>query len=77
MHERGVLYLPDFVLNAGALIRGAFFHLEGRIEGLDSIEHRIETASDEILGESKASGLPPFRVAVRLAEKRIAERRNA
>jgi len=77
LHERGVLYLPDFVLNAGALIRGAFFHLEGRIEGLDSIEHRIETASDEILGESKASGLPPFRVAVRLAEKRIAERRNA
>lgn len=75
LHRRGILYLPDFVLNAGALIRGAFFHLEKRIETLEGIESRIENAADEILRRSKADHVPPVRVATAIAEQRIAERR--
>jgi leucine dehydrogenase len=76
LHGRGVLYLPDFVLNAGALIRGAFFHLENRIEPLEGIETRIESAVDEILTCSQSDGIPPFRVAISIAESRLAQRRG-
>ena len=71
LHERGILYAPDFVVNSGALIRGALFHLEGRRESVESIGERIGKTLDVVLERSRAEGAAPLRVAVAEAEERI------
>ncbi|MCE9593250.1 MAG: leucine dehydrogenase [Planctomycetes bacterium] len=71
LHERGILYVPDFVINAGALIRGATFHLTGARESVDSIGRRVGRVAGEILRLAAEEGAPPARIAVREAERRI------
>jgi leucine dehydrogenase len=72
LHERGILYAPDFIVNSGALIRGTLFHLEGRREPVHDIGVRIGRILASVLEHAAAEGEPPARVAVRLAEERIA-----
>ncbi len=67
LHARGVLYVPDFVLNSGALIRGTIFHLEGRREPVSAIGERVARAVTAVLEESRRSEAPPTRVARRMA----------
>ncbi|MBI5432969.1 MAG: Glu/Leu/Phe/Val dehydrogenase [Planctomycetes bacterium] len=76
LHELGILYVPDFVINAGALIRGATFHLTGERESVDSIGRRVGRIASEILKLAAEEGAPPARVAVREAERRIEARRR-
>ena len=71
LHRQGVLYAPDFVINSGALLHGALFHLEGvtppreRIEGIgDLLASVLETSADQ--------DLPPEVVAEHLARERVA-----
>jgi len=71
LHARGILYAPDFVLNAGALIRGARFHLDGVREPVDAISAHIGATTEELLATAVEEDLPPARVAVREAERRI------
>lgn len=73
--RRGVLLLPDFVTNAGALIRGAHFHIGGELVPLAEIEARVATATADVLALAKGEDRPPFRAARELADARIAERR--
>jgi leucine dehydrogenase len=75
LHERGVLYAPDFVINPGALIRGAHFHLEGRRVPVEEIGERIARSLARVLERAAAENAPPARVAVREAERRIEARR--
>lgn len=72
LHEMGILYAPDFVINAGALIRGALFHLEGRREPVEAIGSRVGRTTVEILERARAERAPPARVAFDEAERRIA-----
>jgi leucine dehydrogenase len=67
LHARGILYVPDFVINSGALIRGATFHLEGRREPIEAIGSRVGRVAERILALSLARGEPPARVAWREA----------
>lgn len=76
LHERGILYVPDFVTNSGALIRGATFHLTGKREPVERIEARIEGIVGDVLRLASDEDLPPERVAVREAERRIAASRR-
>lgn len=71
LHERGILYAPDFVLNAGALIRGARFHLEGVREPVEAIGARIHATAKALFDEARRGDEAPVRVAVREAERRI------
>ena len=66
------LYVPDSLLNCGALIRGTIFHLEGRREPVSNIGERVGTASARILQRAESEDAAPLRVAVREAEERIA-----
>ena len=75
LHERGIVYAPDFVINSGALILGAMFHLEGKREAHGEIEARIGRAVTRILDLAAEEGLPPARVAVREADRILARRR--
>jgi len=78
LHERGILYAPDFIVNAGALVRGTIFHLEGRREDVATIGARIEGVLEALLARAVAEGAPPARVAAALADDRIdAWRRGA
>jgi glutamate dehydrogenase/leucine dehydrogenase len=76
MHARGILHAPDFVVNSGALLRGAIFHLEGRREPLERIGARIGEALAALLEVARESDRPPARVAVEEAEARLARRRE-
>ncbi|MCG8691482.1 MAG: leucine dehydrogenase [Minwuiales bacterium] len=71
--DRGILYAPDYVINAGGIIvishegakydkQSAFDHVAGIYETLDRIFIR-----------SAADGQPPNEIADRMAEERIAK----
>jgi len=75
LHERGILFAPDFVLNAGALVRGALFHLEGRREPVATIGERIAATTARILARARAEEQAPSRVAIDEAEDVLADRR--
>ena len=77
LFDMDILYVPDFVINSGALVRGTIFHLEGRREPIEAIGLRIGAAAAEILEAAEAEGDAPARVAVRMAERRIAAWRKA
>jgi leucine dehydrogenase len=75
LHELGILYAPDFVINSGALIRGTHFHLEGRRVPVDEIGSRVARTLTRILERAKAEHESPATVAVREADRRIASSR--
>jgi leucine dehydrogenase len=72
LHERGILYAPDFVTNSGGIINVCTEYLgdgdaslvRKRIEGIPA---RLE----QIWSESKASGRDPAAVADAMAQKLI------
>jgi leucine dehydrogenase len=76
LHERGILYVPDFAINGGALIRGARFHLEGIREDVASIGARIGDVVASLLVAADEEGLPPVAVAEREARARVEARRR-
>lgn len=76
LHDLGVLYVPDFVINSGALIRGTVFHLEGRRESVSAIGTRVGTMVREVLEEASRLDAAPTRVARRLARQRLKELRD-
>ncbi|MEH6947732.1 branched-chain amino acid dehydrogenase [Bacillus sp. JJ634] len=77
IHEKGIVYAPDYVINAGGVINVAD-ELKGynreralkKVEGIyDNIMKVIEIA--------KRDNLPTYRAADRMAEERIARMRNS
>ena len=76
LHERGVLYVPDFAINSGALIRGARFHLDGVREPVESIALRVGSVVSRCLRQATDEGLPPLRIAEREAESTVERRRS-
>lgn len=77
LHRRGVLYVPDVLVSAGALLRGALFTLEGRRVPIFEIGDRIGTATARLLAEAAAQDRSPARYAIEEAERRIRQRRGA
>lgn len=75
LHDMGILYAPDFVLNAGALIRGALFHLEGREEPVAAIGTRIARTTAGLLERAAARALSPAVLAIEEAEAEVERRR--
>lgn len=71
LFDMEILYVPDFVINSGALVRGTIFHLENRREPVESIGLRIGAAADNVLTRAVEEDDAPLRVAIRIAEERI------
>jgi leucine dehydrogenase len=73
LHERGILYAPDYAVNAGGLI-----NVNAEVEGWD-LERSHRKASEiydtilKIVQIADDQGIPTYRAADRLAEDRIAE----
>lgn len=72
LHEKGILYAPDYVINAGGVINVAD-ELYGY--NRDRAMKRVETIYDslkKIFAISKEEDIPTYAAANRLAEQRIA-----
>lgn len=72
VHDRGITYAPDYVINAGGIINVALEYLgQGSREEVEGRIHQIPARLANIWAESKASGTPASVVADRMAQKLI------
>jgi leucine dehydrogenase len=72
LHARGILYAPDYVINAGGIINVCTEYLGDGDAGV--VRERIEgipVRLEQIWAESKASGRDPAAVADAMAQKLI------
>ncbi|MES4906223.1 MULTISPECIES: Glu/Leu/Phe/Val dehydrogenase dimerization domain-containing protein [unclassified Streptomyces] len=75
--DRGILYAPDYVVNAGGVIQVA-----DELHGFDFDRAKAKAAKIfdttlAIFDRAQADGIPPAAAADRLAEQRMAEGRHA
>jgi len=71
--DRGVLYAPDFVVNAGGLIQVADELGGFSFERARARASRIYDTTLEVFRIAETDGVPPAVAADRMAERRIAE----
>ena len=71
LHSRGILYAPDYVVNAGGLISvfGEYENKRGRVVKINKKVRRIKATLLKILDLSKKNHKPPFAIANVMAEK--------
>lgn len=72
LHERGVLYAPDYLVNAGGVI-----HVGDELHGYDAERVRLRTSrifdmTEEVLALAASEGVSPLTAADRIAEQRMA-----
>lgn len=73
IHQRGILYTPDFVINGGGAV--AFGLMYGGERDFDAIRERMRGIGDSvtaILEEAQERGEAPSRTALRRAERVLA-----
>jgi len=72
LHERGILYVPDFIANAGGVICAAMeYHGATRTAAFAAIEERIRANTEEVLASAKRAGIQPGQAARDLAARRV------
>ncbi|MCD0452352.1 valine dehydrogenase [Actinocorallia sp. API 0066] len=71
--ERGVLYAPDYVVNAGGVIQVADEVHGFSMERARGRAERIFDTTREIFASAEAEGVTPAEAADRLAERRMSE----
>jgi leucine dehydrogenase len=79
LHARGILYAPDYVVNAGGLISAAV-GLTGEDPNGPVAQEKVAAIGrtlDEIYRRSQSDGLPPEILADRVAEERLDAARAA
>jgi leucine dehydrogenase len=72
LHEMGILYAPDFVINAGGLINVADellgYDRKRAMKRVEGIYHTLR----EVFRRSKTESIPPSRAADQMAQERMA-----
>jgi leucine dehydrogenase len=76
LHARGVLYAPDYVVNAGGLISILWERGEASREEVETRVEAIGATLGRVLDRARREGEAPHRMADRMAEERIAEARG-
>ncbi len=69
--DRGILYAPDFVVNAGGVINVAEELRGYRDDRAEAHVRRLQTRTKEILATAAERGITPHQAAVDLAMERI------
>ncbi len=77
LHARGIVYAPDYLVNAGGLLSLLYEVGETDEEGVLARVRGIGARLGELLARSDAEGVPPHVLADRIAEERLAEARAA
>lgn len=77
LHELGIVYAPDYVINAGGVINVADelygYNRERAMKRVELIYDNIA----KVIGISKRDGIPTYKAADRLAEERIERMRKS
>ncbi len=73
LHERGILYAPDYVINAGGLIHCSLNHLGTDASVIRSRTAQIADTLTAIFERADAQSRPTSEVADALARERLAE----
>jgi leucine dehydrogenase len=77
IHEMGIIYAPDYVINAGGVINVADeLYGYNRDRALKKVE-TIYTNIEKVIEISKRDGIPTYLAADRMAEERIERMRNS
>ncbi len=72
LHARGILSLPDFIVNAGGVICGSVeFHGGTRGLAFATIAERITANVDEVLDRAAADEVTPMQAARTMAHARV------
>ncbi len=72
LHRRGVLSVPDFIGNAGGVICAAVeYHGGTEAAALEAIAEKIRRNAGRVLESAAATGDPPRKAAIALAEQRV------
>jgi leucine dehydrogenase len=74
LHERGILYAPDYVVNAGGIVQLVGLEDEGWDEA--QLEQRLAGIGETLrtlLREAEGDGISPAEAADRLVRRRLAE----
>jgi leucine dehydrogenase len=72
LDERGILYAPDFVVNAGGVLSGSVDLLGWAPSEVPARVDAIATTLDEVYDVAAAERIPPSRAAELAAERRLA-----
>jgi glutamate dehydrogenase (NAD(P)+) len=72
LYEKGILYVPDFIANAGGVICAASEHQKAtRSTAFSSIEEKVRSNTEQVLEAAKTRGILPREAALELALKRV------
>jgi leucine dehydrogenase len=73
LHDRGVLYAPDYVANAGGIVNVAaeILRVPDRMQYVSDRLMAMEAMMAEILDAAARSGAPPHRIADRIVAERL------
>lgn len=73
LHEMGILYAPDYVINAGGVINVADelhgYNRERAMKKVEQVYYNVQ----KVIDISKRDGIPSYLAADRMAEERIAK----
>ncbi len=74
IQARGILYAPDFIVNAGGLLLGLDSLNPGGFNRKRAMEKvaALYSAMEKVIAISKELGIPTYRAADVVAEQRIA-----
>ncbi|MBP3040614.1 branched-chain amino acid dehydrogenase [Bacillaceae bacterium Marseille-Q3522] len=77
IHEMGIVYAPDYVINAGGVINVADelygYNHERAMKKVEAIYQNIE----RVFAIAKRDGIPSYKAADRMAEERMEKLRNS
>jgi len=72
LYEKGILYVPDFIANAGGVICAASeYQGATRCTAFGAIEEKVRNNTEQVLEAAKTKGILPREAAVELAVKRV------
>ena len=76
LHRRGILYAPDYAINAGGLISAYIDWKEPSTEGIMKKVKEIGDRIGEIISASKKTGEPTHTIAHKVADERIQKKKK-
>jgi leucine dehydrogenase len=75
LHERGIVYTPDYLVNAGAIIQGVQFLLTGARESPEAIG-RIGERTERLLEQSANTNAPPIEILEEQTNAKLEQQRS-
>ena len=76
LHDLGILYVPDYVINAGGLIFAAAKYFQTSDEGVAKQLDNIQIHLLEIFTRSAKENSPPIEIADKMAQEKLANYKN-